>query len=152
MNLAQRIVALIGGFLLAAILLYPPWKYVQSVRHRSGTERIERDAGHASVFSPPSVKDHKKIRRAYSIPETVLRDPPSTATNATTNATTNLAGGASQTGRAPAASPTPVSVPVEIDEAEFEVFLDSTRLPIQCGVVFFAALGLIGFLHKRESK
>ena len=66
MNRRQRIATFIGFCVIAGMLLVPPWKYVKFL-----DGAVERDAGYAFVFSPPSVKDHEAIREAYSLPKTL---------------------------------------------------------------------------------
>lgn len=137
MNKLQRIVLLIGLCAVGLMLLMPPWKYIAL---REG-DNIERSAGYALIFSPPSVKDHEAIRAAFSIPKTREVRYPLSSDNTRVNINGRYVD-------RPTPTPTPRFEPVEILESGYEVRLDTTRLLIQCGVAVFIALGFTAFLSK----
>jgi hypothetical protein len=71
MNRPQKTVVLIGVVVVAGMMLFPPWKYVRLDKG----DNIERDAGYALVFSPPSLKNHAAIMDAFSVPKTRTERP-----------------------------------------------------------------------------
>jgi hypothetical protein len=137
-NRLQRITTLVGFCVVGLMLLVPPWKYIQTMRSGDRIPPLERNAGYALVFSPPSLKDHEAIREAFAIPKTreVVH----------TFHTNDL--WSSIPDASPTPSPTPDIIPVEIYESYFEVRLDTTRLLAQCGAVALVTLGLVVFLHR----
>jgi hypothetical protein len=145
MSKPQKIVVLIGVATVALMLLFPSWKYVRD----TGRERIERDAGYGLIFSPPSLKDHESIREAFSIPATRPAYDPSVTNMSNLATNTNLSpGAASRPTLVPTPTPAPKFAPVLIDEDEFQIRIDTTRLLIQCAVALFLTLGGVVFLHR----
>jgi hypothetical protein len=58
-NKIQRITTFVGFCVVGLMLLVPPWKYIQTMRSGDMIPPLERNAGYALVFSPPSLKDQK---------------------------------------------------------------------------------------------
>jgi hypothetical protein len=139
MNKPQRVVVLVAVLVVAAMLLFPPWQYVEL---RQG-DNLERSAGYALVFSPPSLKNHAAIMDAYSVPKTRV-DRFTNANNANVSIS-NMAG-------RPAYTPTPEPprvVPNDVDESDYQVRLDTARLMIQCVVVIVLTIGACVALSRK---
>ena len=124
MSKIQRIILIVGTFFVALMLLIPPWKYL----YTGEREKVERSAGYYLVFAPPSLKDHERIRGAFSFPKTKteMRYPQAMVFNTA----------------APVSNPEPITVPYEINERAFQLRIDTMRLLVQCAFALLLTVGL----------
>lgn len=68
MSTPQRIVLLVGFFVILGMALFPPWLYVYTPPHNSDAVRAERPAGYHLIFNDHVPQDQAQLLALFSLP------------------------------------------------------------------------------------